>query len=370
MTSSNITRRPNGKWRARFRDEDGKEYARHFDRKVDGQRWLDENRALILTGQFVSPNAGKMTFREYAEKWRGLQAHHRPATADAVRISLEKRVYPRIGDKRLRTITSTDIATMVSELSEVYAPSTVTLTYSYVATIFRAAIEAREVARTPCKGIKMPEADDDAVEPRDVLTVADVFKLVDAMPARFKALVILAAGTGLRQGEAFGLTRDRVNFLERKIVVDRQLVMRNGKPSEFGPPKTKSSNRVIPLPQVVAEALSEHIDAYDVDENDLLFRGERGAKMRRNTFSPIWTSATEKAGLEGYTFHALRHHYASLLIHHGESVKVVQARLGHKSAEETLNTYAKLWPDTEGRTRDAVDSMLRRPADYVRTGTS
>lgn len=370
MASSSITRRPNGKWRARFRDEDGKEYARHFDRKLDGQRWLDENRALMLTGMFVSPNAGRMTFKEYAEQWRALQVHHRPSTADAVRVSLEKRVYPRIGDKKMRSIRSDDIAAMVAELSETYKPATVTLTYSYVATIFKAAVAAREVARTPCVGIKMPEVADETVDPKDVLTVENVHALVKAMPEHFKPLVLLAAGTGLRQGEAFGLTRDRVNFLKREIVVDRQLVMRNGKPSEFGPTKTRSSNRVIPLPQVVADALSAHIKAHEIGPEDLLFRGSRGATMRRNTFSPLWQAATTKAGLEGYTFHALRHHYASLLIEHGESVKVVQARLGHKSAEETLNTYARLWPNTEDRTRQAVDAALGNVADYLRTEAS
>jgi integrase len=55
---------------------------------------------------------------------------------------------------------------------------------------------------------------------------------------------------------------------------------------------------------------------------------------------------------------ALRHYYASLLIRHGESVKVVQARLGHASAAETLDTYSHLWPDSDDRTRDAIDALL------------
>jgi integrase len=56
--------------------------------------------------------------------------------------------------------------------------------------------------------------------------------------------------------------------------------------------------------------------------------------------------------------HALRHFYASLLIRAGCSVKVVQARLGHATAAETLDTYAHLWPDDEDRTRQAVDDVL------------
>jgi integrase len=68
----------------------------------------------------------------------------------------------------------------------------------------------------------------------------------------------------------------------------------------------------------------------------------------------------------GTGFHQLRHFYASLLIRHGESVKTVQARLGHASASETLDTYSHLWPDSDDRTRTAVDSVLF--ADSVRTG--
>jgi hypothetical protein len=69
--------------------------------------------------------------------------------------------------------------------------------------------------------------------------------------------------------------------------------------------------------------------------------------------------AVKTAGLPaGTSYHDLRHFYASLLIDHGESVKVVQRRLGHASATETLDTYSHLWPDSEDRTRDAVDSVL------------
>ena len=66
-------------------------------------------------------------------------------------------------------------------------------------------------------------------------------------------------------------------------------------------------------------------------------------------------------------FHDLRHHYASLLIRHGESVKTVQARLGHATAAETLDTYSHLWPDSDDRTREAVDAALGDLADSVRT---
>ena len=63
---ASIARRPNGEWRARYRDDSGHEHARHFSRKIDAQRWLDEVTASVVTGQYVDPAAGRMTFRQFA----------------------------------------------------------------------------------------------------------------------------------------------------------------------------------------------------------------------------------------------------------------------------------------------------------------
>ena len=90
--------------------------------------------------------------------------------------------------------------------------------------------------------------------------------------------------------------------------------------------------------------------------------------ISRRAFGHIWRPAVAASGLPAGTgFHALRHYFASLLIRHGESVKTVQSRLRHASAVETLDTYAHLWPDSDDRTREAIDSVLGAPADYLRT---
>ncbi|WP_218603244.1 tyrosine-type recombinase/integrase [Pseudonocardia abyssalis] len=95
----------------------------------------------------------------------------------------------------------------------------------------------------------------------------------------------------------------------------------------------------------------------------LVFTDDDGRGIRRTTFSyQIWRPAIAATGARrGTGFHDLRHYYASLLIRHGESVKTVQRRLGHATAAETLDTYAHLWPDSEDRTRAAIDAVLRPP---------
>ena len=93
---------------------------RHFTRKVDAQRWLDEVTASVVTGQYVAPKAGRITFREYAEAWRAVQVF-RPSTAALVELALRRRVYPVIGSKPLEAISPTDVQALVSRLSSNYA---------------------------------------------------------------------------------------------------------------------------------------------------------------------------------------------------------------------------------------------------------
>ena len=214
-------------------------------------------------------------------------------------------------------------------------------------------------------------------DPVDLASVATeaVEELIAAVPERYRALVVLAAGTGLRQGEVFGLTTGNLDFLRRSLRVERQLVLMPGQPPYLAPPKTTTSRRTVPLPDVVLEALAGHLAAFPAGDGDaLVFTAPDGLGIRRNRFSEgVWVPAVERAGLpKGTGFHALRHYYASLLIRHGESVKVVQARLGHASASETLDTYSHLWPDSEDRTRLAVDSVLgaRSAPDVHQRGTA
>ena len=278
-------------WRARFVDDAGEEHAKHFARKRDAQTWLDAQTTATVTGTYVVPNAGKVTFKEYAESWRTSHVF-RPSTAALVELALRKRVYPVIGAKALSAISKTVIQKLVASLNETYAPATVVVTYSYVSTVLKDAVENRRIARTPCVGIKLPEIVKKRVEPR---TTEQVQAAAKAAGDRLRAAVLLAAGTGMRRGEVFGLTEDRVLFLERKIIVDRQLVgVREGGPV-FGPPKTRASVREIPLPTSVAEALAKHIEQYPPGPYGLLFTTSHGHAWRWTTLGEVWRAKMREA---------------------------------------------------------------------------
>ena len=206
-------------------------------------------------------------------------------------------------------------------LSEVLAPATVEVVYRYLVSVMRAAVDDRIITRNPCLRIKLPKIERSIVVP---LGIDEVEALAASIDDRYRALVVLAAGTGMRQGECLGLTVDRVDFLRPQIRADRQLVVAAGEAMRFGPPKTSASVRTIPMPQIVADALAAHLAIYEAGPAGLIFTNEAGNAVRRTGFSDLWRSAVKRAGLPiGTRFHNLRHFYASLLIRHGESVKVV-----------------------------------------------
>ncbi|WP_454158272.1 tyrosine-type recombinase/integrase [Microbacterium lacticum] len=375
---ASIKQRTDGVWRARYRDAAGKEHARHFKLKRDAQRWIDEVTASVVTGQYVDPKASRLTFREYAETWLSAQVH-RDATATLYRGHLERHAYPVLGDLPLGSVLRTTVQGWVKGLTvdvdggrRALSPATVGVVYTVVASVFRAAVRDRKLAATPCDGIALPEVSKARVHPP---TTAQVDALAEHVPEQLRAAVILAAGTGMRQGEILGLTRDRLRLLGKNpaVTVDRQLVTKTKGETAFAPPKTSASVRTIPLPHVVVAAMNDHLARYDVADDGLLFTID-GKGITRQRFGHLWRPAAAAAGLTAATgtgVHALRHYYASLLIRYGESVKTVQGRLGHKSATETLDTYGHMWADSDDRTRDAVDSILGAPrdsADCPRTG--
>jgi integrase len=115
----------------------------------------------------------------------------------------------------------------------------------------------------------------------------------------------------------------------------------------------------------VLQALAEHVRRFPLGPHGVIFSGSDGQLLRRSAFSNLWRRINVEAGVQGRTFHSLRHYYASLLIRHGESVKTGQARLGHASAAETFDPYS-LWPDSDDKPREAVDAYRGAPGRSAR----
>jgi integrase len=190
--------------------------------------------------------------------------------------------------------------------------------------------------------------------------------------SRYAALADLGAGLRLRQGEAFGLAAEDIDWLHRVVHIRRQVRI-VGSTMTFAPPKG-GKERDIPLADSVALRLSAHIAAcppapvtlpWKVPDGKpvtarLLVTTPRGAAVHRSNFNVgSWQPALRAAGIPaGRTNgqHALRHYFASACLANGVDIRALSEYLGHHDPGFTLRTYVHLMPDAADRTRQAIDA--------------
>lgn len=217
--------------------------------------------------------------------------------------------------------------------------------------------------RNPCaaRSVRPPTIDTKRVIP---WTPERVFTVRAAMPKRFRAMVDLGGGCGLRQGEILGVAVDAIDFESDTLHVVQQLKLSRSK-AVFAPPKG-GKLRDVPLPEPVADALRAHMKEFPP-----VFTGPRGGHVWRTSLNEeAWKRALAGAGVipvpeRGQPYaesrengmHALRHFYASVLLDAGENIKALAEYLGHSDPGLTLRVYAHLMPSNRERTSRAVSDV-------------
>jgi integrase len=196
---------------------------------------------------------------------------------------------------------------------------------------------------------------------RPVATVEQVYRLAEAIPERFAALVLVAAFSGLRWGELAALRRSDVDLAEGIVRVPRKLAALRNR-MEFGPPKSEAGKRSVVLPAAALAALRPHVLQFvDADQEALIFTGEKGAMLRTGNFRRAvrWAASVRKAGLPaGFHFHDLRHTGNNLAAAAGASTRELMHRMGHASMRAAL-IYQHA---TSERDREIAEAMDKRIA--------
>lgn len=357
---SSIKKRPSGRWRARYRDDDGKEHSKVHARKVDAQGWLDEQTASLVAGTHVTPRTARTTVDEWCDTWIEGYGTRSEGTVRQAKVHL-KLIRKAFGSMQLSTVRASHVKAWTVALgSEGYSTGYVYALHSRLAQLFSDAVHDGIVARSPCSRRTSPPM---AKQRPYVATTEQVWALHDAMPVHLRPAIQLGAFAGLRVGEVCGLRVSDVDFMRGVVQPTVQHPER--------PLKTETSRTAIPIPASMSAELSAHVARCQVSE--WLLANEWGHQLHPRTLERAFRVARGKVdGLPaGFRFHDLRHYFASVLIASGLDVKVVQARLRHASAKTTLDTYAHLMPDRDDSSRAAVDAVFAdRLADDSRTKRS
>jgi integrase len=390
-----------------YSNVDGEKKQRHVtgSHKVKTEAALELSKAITdhVRGLLSPPD--KITVIEYAEQW--LKAIRDEGTRKAAKGDL-RHALKIIGEKRLVKVTPTDIKNMMGQLAEMVvaggvrkgrpiSPRTPSKILTHLRAIFRAAVVERIVYLNPTEGIKKAKLTRTEELEEAVATVLDIGQdsrflyvgsaLERARMCRLWPALFTTISLGLRKGEAAALCWQNIDFEKNTISVTHTMTTSTGKP-KLGPPKTRSSNRTIPMLPSVRRVLLAHLENQGRErlnygkawfETDAVFAKEGGGFLHPNQFNRVldtviaWTDpetftrrrkhVTTSASAEAITelaavvrggkklpelrMHDLRHTYATLALRRGEPVATVSKNLGHAKISITLDLYRHVLPSEQ-----------------------
>ncbi|MDG9678829.1 site-specific integrase [Micromonospora sp. DH14] len=391
-----IIKTPAGTFRANWRDGTGRQKAKTFKTRKAAAAFLAETETAISRGGYVDPHAGRLPFGKYAERWRESRNDELATKARDGSI-LRTHVLPRWADVPLSRIDFLSVQSWISDLGTRRSPATVAECFRLLSSIMRAACRDRLIGANPCDGVKVPvrrkKDTDEQVLPRADL----VSRLLPAVPDRYRALVALAGGTGLRWGECTGLRWDSLDLDAAAVTVVRVAVEVAGTVTMKPYPKSRAGRRTVPVPDFATELLAAHREAFPAGPRGEVFTNSSAGPLRRTLFrARVWRPSLVRAGLlgrvdkmghfkwraawndsegiewtaefttereaiahvakmasGGLRFHDLRHSFATELVSRGVPVTDVQGVMGHERPSTTLNLYTHRSEGRDQRVRDA-----------------
>ena len=377
------------RWQVRWRDHTGVQRKQSYARRIDAEQFDAKIKTQLADGTYIDPAAGKLTFKVYAEEWRAARTHDL-ATAERIETALRRHVYsadgtpgrtatggPSIGDYQLRELGRRPSILQQWIAGLVLGENSKRKIVSDVGQVFIAAVEDGLIPANPlkAKSVQKPKAVKTEAIP---WTGHQVAAVAAALPSYLGVLPLLAAATGLRQGEVFGLALSDLDMLRRTLRVEVQVKIA-GNRHLFGLPKNRKT-RDVPIPGPLLPILAEHIRQHPPAEvtlpwarpdgkpttRTLLFPNSAGQVLDRHGFNHQWRRAWRAAGIPDRGrkngFHVTRHTAASTWLSNGLSLAKTAAYLGD-TQQVVLDTYSHFIPGDDDRARGVMDAWVAAAID-------
>lgn len=353
----------------------------------------------------------EITVADYLDQWFKMhcQMNLKYNTQVGYLRIIESHLKPKFGTYRLKAINTTVLQEYANELKlRGYSKSHVV----GILTTFQAALDyavepLHYISYNPMKSVRFPKIERKPRE-RIILTLEEWERIIEHFKdTRYYIPLMIGFYTGLRISEAFALTWDDIDFENKTLSVNKQIVKRNfganvqkvvekkGKKElrsswYFTTPKTIASERTVPFGDTLYQALKRektdqmrheiqygeyytiHVLKKEIDEkgNDmwrvvpiqkcvesqlqrvrLICIAENGQYTSTDSFKYASRIIHHELQL-AFDYHSLRHTHATMLIEAGANVKNVQTRLGHNNIQTTLQTYVH---DTEKMAEQSVE---------------
>lgn len=323
--------------------------------------------------QGVNLAAEPLTLSAFLDRWLAevVAVRNRPRTHASYSDTVRLYIKPHLGATLLAKLAPEQVQAMLNALSpQGLSPRTVAYTRAVLRKALNHALRWGHVQRNVATLVDVPAARRQAIAPLNQAQARALLKAVHGH--RLEALYRLTLSLGLRRGEALGLRWQDID-LERKTLRVAMALQRVKGKLELAPPKTRSSARQLPLPDVLAAALRAHQAAQESEraeageawrEHGLVFSTRLGTPTEPHNLVRHFKVALRKAGLpESVRFHDLRHSCATFLIAQGVHPRVVMEILGHSQIGITMDTYAHVLPESQRQAVEGITGLFDAAAE-------
>ncbi len=279
---------------------------------------------------------------------------HTPRVQQVYRHNLDDIILPEWGNYRLQDVKPIAIERWLERME--YAPATKTKIKGVFGTLFRHGMRYQWVATNP---IALVRCSGKRVNAPDILTPVEIRGILGELAEPARTVTMLAAITGMRRGELFGLKWEDLDFDRRAIRIVRSLV-----DQVEGKPKTETSRKPLPMSDDLAAALAGWREQTDYAKpSDWVFASPLSfGKL------PYWPDmmlrrhilpAVKRLGIEKRIgWHTFRRTAASLLMSSGSSVKTTQELMRHATADITLELYAQAVTADKREAQNALSALI------------
>ncbi len=358
-------------WQADYND--GKRRSKQFAKKGEADAFLLTVRGEVRAGTHVAASDSP-TFSATATDWLkkiGRDGLER-STTERYEATYDKHVKPALGGRKLSSITPSQIQAFVDGLAGSMSASSLKKVRDCVRQVFSYAVKRGKAGHNPATEIELPQRKRGKSLP-DMPTKAEIRRIIESTPERWRPFMRTAVVTGLRASELRGLQWPDVD-LDRGVI---HVTKRTDRYGEYGPPKSDAGRRDIPLSAGTVALLQAWKEECPKGEGGLVFPAPEGGFFNQpNLLRRVYWPAQIRAGVvvdsgkvdakgqavmePKFTFHALRHAAAALFIEQGMQMKKVQTLMGHSSIQITFDTYGYLFPkeDEDRAAMGAIDAGL------------
>lgn len=373
------------KWLAEIQwtDRNGNRQRKKFSgsKKIIVKNKLEEfKRQMIFTKGNIEKS--DVTFREFSEYWLNsiLNIKLKKTSYNRKELTLEKQVYPYLGEIPINQITHHDVQEMVNNLNKAgFSYSTVKKAYEAVNGCLREYRIKTSSSFNPCEGISLPANNQKDISNITFFNDKQCKLIVEEATRKYgtgkpvyrlgNAIVVLLY-TGLRIGELLALTWSDLDFDEKTIAVSKNAVVVKIEDADTAhyklinqeSTKTKSGNRIIPMSNTALNAFQELFKING--DKKYVMSTKTGKQVTPRNINRMFHSILKETGIakndeDNCGVHTLRHTFASMLFRNGCDIKVVSELLGHSDTKITENIYIHIIQKQKVKAIENIDNFIQ-----------